>query len=70
MGQASPPSSHRQVPLAIRGDSSDYRLIDEAFGFLSESPVPAAEQEWTLDSIRWNVQIDAKKFKPTGESAR
>jgi hypothetical protein len=63
-----PLSSTAQVPLAIRGDYGDYRLIDGV-------RVPfrithaAAEQEWTLDSIRWNVQLDAKKFKPTGEAS-
>ena len=63
------PSSTAQVPPAIRGDDSDYRLIDGVRVPFRISHA-AAEQEWTLDRIRWNVQIDAKKFKPTGESAR
>jgi hypothetical protein len=63
------PHSTAQVPLAIRGDSSDYRLIDGVRVPFRVTHA-AAEQEWTLDNIRWNVQTDAKKFKPTGESAR
>ena len=64
-----PPPLPSPVPQAIRGDDGDYRLIDGV-------RVPfrithaATEQEWTLDSVQWNVRIDAKKFKPTGESAR
>ena len=57
------------VPEAIRGDYSDYRIIDGVRVPFRVTHA-AAEREWTLDSVRWNVGIDAKKFKPTGQPAR